>query len=79
MSENGSNSGFAFVAGLLVGAAVGAVAGLLFAPEPGSETRKKIANKGKELSEDLHDKFDELKDAVIEVLDDINEEKAENA
>ena len=45
MSDNSSNSGFAFIAGLFVGAAIGAIGGLLFAPESGEDTRKKLAEK----------------------------------
>jgi len=32
-----------FVAGLLVGTLIGAALGLLFAPEPGEETRERVA------------------------------------
>lgn len=50
MSDNngGSSAGF-FIAGLLVGAALGAVGALLFAPAPGEETRELLAQKGIEL------------------------------
>ncbi len=75
MSDQNSNSGFAFIAGVVVGAAVGTIAGLLFAPEAGTETRKKLSDKGKEMSEDLYEKFDELKDSLGEMLDDIKENK----
>lgn len=50
MSDNngGGSAGF-FIAGLLVGAAMGAVAALLFAPAPGEETRELLSQKGIEL------------------------------
>jgi gas vesicle protein len=50
MSDNngGGSAGF-FIAGLLVGAALGAVATLLFAPAPGEETRELLSQKGIEL------------------------------
>ena len=76
MSSNGS-SGFAFIAGLVVGGAIGAIAGLLFAPETGEETRKKVAVKSKELADDLYNKFDDLKDSVSEVLEDVKQGAAE--
>lgn len=79
MSDNSSSSGFAFIAGLAVGVAVGAIAGLLFAPEAGEETRKKLTEKGKELSHDLYDKYDELKGSVGEILEDLKNIKAEEA
>jgi len=71
MSDNSSGSGFAFIAGLAVGAIVGGMAGLLFAPEAGDETRKKLQEKSKEVTEDLHDKFDEFKDTVNEALENV--------
>ena len=37
------------VAGLIAGAAVGAVAGLLFAPKPGKASRKIVASRADEL------------------------------
>jgi gas vesicle protein len=40
-----------FVAGLVVGALVGAAAALLFAPQSGEQTRAKIREKGIELQE----------------------------
>ncbi len=54
MAEN--SSGGAFVGGVLLGAALGAVAGLLAAPKSGRETRqvlKKSADAVPELVEDL--------------------------
>lgn len=71
MSDNCSGSGFAFIAGITVGAAIGAIAGLLFAPESGEETRKRLQDKSKDLTDDLHDKFDEFKDTVTEALDNV--------
>lgn len=56
MSENRSGSGGLFIGGLLLGAAVGAVTGLLLAPKSGRETRqllKKSAGALPELAEDL--------------------------
>lgn len=48
--------------GVIAGAAVGALVGILFAPDKGSETRKKISKKGS-------DTIDELKEKVEEMLD----------
>lgn len=41
------------VLGFLAGAAVGAIAGILFAPDKGSSTRKKIAGKANELLDEI--------------------------
>jgi gas vesicle protein len=56
MSDHRSGSSGAFVGGLILGAAAGAVAGLLLAPKTGRETRqilKKSADALPELAEDL--------------------------
>jgi gas vesicle protein len=56
MSENRSGSSGLFVGAMLLGAAVGAVAGILLAPKSGRETRqllKKSADALPELAEDL--------------------------
>lgn len=47
---------------LLAGFALGIVAGILMAPDKGSETRKKIAQKGKE----LRDQFNNLVETIQE-------------
>jgi gas vesicle protein len=56
MTENRSGGSGVFVGGLLVGAVVGVVSGLLIAPRSGRETRqflKKSADALPELAEDL--------------------------
>ena len=47
-SDNGGSN---FLAGLLVGAAIGAIAALLFAPKSGQELRESLAEEGKKLRE----------------------------
>ena len=47
-----------FLSGLLIGAAAGAVAGILFAPDKGTETRKKISQKADELKKNILDQVD---------------------
>jgi gas vesicle protein len=44
------------VLGILAGAAVGALLGVLFAPDKGSKTRRKIYRKGEDIVDDLKDK-----------------------
>jgi gas vesicle protein len=40
-----------FMAGILVGVLIGGALGLLFAPEPGEETRELVAEKARKLKE----------------------------
>ena len=54
------------VLGTLAGLAIGAIAGILFAPEKGSVTRKQILDKGGDYADDLKSKFDEFVSALTE-------------
>ena len=69
------------LAGFLIGAAVGAVAGILLAPDKGSVTRKKIADKASEtgsaVKESLSEKLDELKDFVVSKMEKVKDKMSE--
>lgn len=54
---------------LLLGAAAGAALGLLFAPEKGTEMRKKIMETGDDLIGELSDKIEEGKKALSDLKD----------
>ncbi len=41
--------------GVLAGVAAGAIIGILFAPDKGCETRRKIAKSGKDLTDNLNE------------------------
>jgi gas vesicle protein len=52
--------------GLLAGVAAGAMLGILFAPEKGTVTRRKITKKGEDYADALKEKFDEFVDNVTD-------------
>lgn len=63
-----SKTGNTLVA-IIAGAAVGAVAGILLAPEKGENTRKKLGKGIKSGTDELNKKFDDLKSQVKTALD----------
>ena len=63
------------VAILLAGVAIGVALGVLFAPDEGSETRRKISEQGKIIAGELGERIDEetdelggLKDRFVDTL-----------
>ncbi|MEP7280308.1 MAG: YtxH domain-containing protein [Bacteroidota bacterium] len=48
-------SGTKVILGLIAGASIGAIAGILFAPEKGSDTRRRIADKTVDLGNSVKD------------------------
>lgn len=78
--ENNNNS-IKLVGALVLGAAIGAAMGILFAPNKGSETRRKITSKGEDLTDALKEKFKDLMDEVkkeVETVKDKAQELIEN-
>jgi gas vesicle protein len=65
------------VLGVLAGVAIGAIAGILFAPGKGSDTRKKIVSKGRDYANGLQEKFDELVDSISQKYENVREEAGE--
>ena len=54
------------ITAVLVGVAVGAALGILFAPDKGSVTRKSISRRSKQFTDDLTDTANEFIDSVAE-------------
>ncbi|NLM05531.1 MAG: YtxH domain-containing protein [Tissierellia bacterium] len=58
-------------AGLAIGALLGGISGILFAPKSGEETRKDISNKATEVGNNVKHKAHELKDQTVELQEKI--------
>jgi len=67
MASNGNNAFW----GIVTAAAVGAVIGLLFAPDEGNNTRKKIKRKTNSLAGDLIDALERSKDKAVQTAEDL--------
>lgn len=69
----GNNSG-KLMSAILLGAAIGGVLGVLFAPDKGSETRRKISEKGHDLTDAVKDKFGRVVEKFRKEVDAIKEQ-----
>ena len=56
------------ILGILAGTAIGATLGILFAPDKGTETRKKLVEQSNALAEDVSASTGQLKNQVMETL-----------
>jgi gas vesicle protein len=68
------NKSSKIIAAFIAGAAVGAVLGILFAPDKGTETRKKVSDDGKKMSDAIKNKFNEMKEKVNAAKDDMEQQ-----
>jgi gas vesicle protein len=60
---------------VLIGAAIGAIVGILFAPNKGSINRRKLRRKGNQIK----DKINDLKDGINEKIDTLKEDAEDMA
>jgi gas vesicle protein len=65
------------ILGVLAGVAVGAALGVLFAPDKGWNTRKRISKKAEDLTEDLKEKFEDFLDSISVKVDDVKDDVAD--
>ena len=63
--------------GVLAGVAVGAALGVLFAPDKGWNTRKRISKKAEDITDDLREKFDEFLENISVKVDEAKEDFAD--
>jgi gas vesicle protein len=58
--------------GVAAGAVIGAVVGILFAPDKGTDTRKKLSRKGSEVMDSITKKFEKMKKDVTDLAENGN-------
>lgn len=59
------------VLGVLAGMAAGAALGVLFAPNKGSETRKKITKKGQDVADSIEELTDTMEEKIEKKFDEL--------
>lgn len=62
------------ILGIVAGLAAGSILGILFAPNKGSATRKKIMDKGNDYADDLKSQYKEFGDSVSENFESVKQE-----
>lgn len=67
------------VLGVLAGVAVGAIAGILLAPEKGSTTRKIILDKSDDIAGELKAKYGEFSNLLAKLFDNMKNDAEELA
>jgi gas vesicle protein len=70
--KHSSNSG-KVIGAILIGAAIGGALGILFAPDKGSQTRKKIIGKSDDLTDAIKEKFNDFLEEIKEEVEAVKE------
>lgn len=71
------NSGSKVILAALAGAAAGMICGVLFAPDKGEETRRKISRKSSDIADSLKGKFNDLVDGIASKFESVKGEAAD--
>lgn len=67
------------ITAVAAGAAAGAILGILFAPDKGTETRRKINEQGKKLADEMKNRMEKVKVKCNEMKDDFEKRVKETA
>ncbi|MEJ7735864.1 MAG: YtxH domain-containing protein [Chitinophagaceae bacterium] len=67
------------VLGFLAGAAVGSILGILFAPDKGTETRKKLTETGTDVTDSLKSKFNDFVDGIRDTYQGVRDDAEDMA
>lgn len=67
------------IIGVVAGLATGALLGILFAPDKGVKTRKRILREGEMISDDMTDKFMDFVDSITDKFNDVKKDVTEFA
>jgi gas vesicle protein len=76
MGENGKHQ-CPFMEGFLIGAALGALAGILLAPKSGKKLRAGIMERGNEVLEDVKDIYDDAGAKAKEIVEEAKRQAKE--
>lgn len=68
-----SNNTAKVIGALLLGTAIGGIIGVLFAPDKGSDTRKKILAKGEGLTDAMNEKLTAFTDMIKKDVETVKE------
>lgn len=60
--------------GVMAGIAVGTTIGILYAPDKGSSTRRKISQRGNQYAEDLGNQFNAFVESINKKIEAVNKE-----
>jgi len=71
------NTSGKILAAVAAGIAAGAVLGILFAPDKGSETRRKISEQGKKMADGIKVKLNKSKEKFNDLKEDIEQKVKE--
>ena len=67
------------VLGFLAGAAVGSILGILFAPDKGTETRRRISETGSDVTDSLKSKFNDFVDGIRDTYQGVKDDAEDMA